>query len=100
MPAQYQRPGQPMDPRHSNRLTVRQRFYLIEILGGLRLTGVRFFSNMWKHTLRMFGVKGVRGAVTIEYPEERRPYSPRLRSLHRLVRREDGSPRCVACMMC
>lgn len=100
MPAQYQRPGQPMDPRHSNRLTVRQRFYLIEILGGLRLTGVRFFSNMWKHTQRMLGVKGVRGAVTIEYPEERRPYSPRLRSLHRLVRREDGSPRCVACMMC
>ena len=34
MPAQYQRPGQPMDPRHSSRLTVRQRFYLIEVLGG------------------------------------------------------------------
>ena len=100
MPAQYQRPGPPMDPRHSSRLSLRQRFYLLEILVGLRLTGVRFFSNMWKHTQRMFGVKGVRGAVTIEYPEERRPYSPRLRSLHRLVRREDGSPRCVACMMC
>ena len=65
MPAQYQRNGQEMDPRHSNRLSLRQRFYLIEILGGLRLTGGRFFSNMWKHTQRMVGVKGVRGAVTI-----------------------------------
>jgi NADH-quinone oxidoreductase subunit I len=89
-----------MDPRHSNRLSLRQRFYLVEVLVGLRLTGARFFSNMWKHTLRMFGVKGARGAVTIQYPDERRPYAARLRSLHRLVRREDGSPRCVACMMC
>ena len=56
MPAQYQRNGQEMDPRHSNRMTVRQRFYLAEVLVGLRLTGVRFFSNMWKHTQRMVGV--------------------------------------------
>jgi len=89
-----------MDPRHSNRLSLRQRFYLVEVLGGLRLTAQHFFGNLWRHTLRSLGVKGAQGAVTIQYPDERRPYSPRLRSLHRLVRREDGSPRCVACMMC
>ena len=100
MPTHYQTSRAEMDPRHSNKLSLRQRFYLIEVLVGLKLTGVRFFSNMWKHTLHMFGVKGARGAVTIQYPDERRPYAPRLRSLHRLVRREDGSPRCVACMMC
>ncbi len=100
MPATYAPRGPEMDPRHSNRLTLRQRFYLVEVLVGLKLTAQHFFGNMWRHTLRSLGVKGAQGAVTIQYPDERRPYSPRLRSLHRLVRREDGSPRCVACMMC
>ena len=77
-----------------------QRFYLIEVVQGLVLTSRHFFHNMGKHLAHAFGRKDARGAVTIQYPEERRPYSPRLRTLHRLVRREDGSPRCVACMMC
>jgi NADH-quinone oxidoreductase subunit I len=79
---------------------LRQRFYLVEVLSGLGLTAAHFFGNMGRHLARALGRKEARGAVTIQYPEERRPYSPRLRSLHRLVRREDGSPRCVACMMC
>lgn len=77
-----------------------QRFYLREVVSGLLLTGRHFFANMAQHIARALGRKDARGAVTIQYPEERRPLSPRLRSLHRLVRREDGSPRCVACMMC
>jgi NADH-quinone oxidoreductase subunit I len=79
---------------------LRQRFYLVEVLSGLGLTAAHFFGNMGRHIARAVGRKDARGAVTIQYPEERRPYSPRLRTLHRLVRREDGSPRCVACMMC
>ena len=77
-----------------------QRFYLREVLAGLRLTAGHFFRNLGRHIARSLGRRSTPGAVTIQYPEERRPYSPRLRSLHRLVRREDGSPRCVACMMC
>ena len=100
MASRYAEANAPMDPRHSSRLTSRQRFYVVEVLIGLTLTARHFFANMGRHTLHAFGVKGARGAVTIQYPDERRPYSPRLRSLHRLVRREDGSPRCVACMMC
>ena len=96
----YQTSNAPADSRHSSKLSLRQRFYVVEVLAGLGLTAQHFFVNMWRHTLHSVGVKGARGAVTIQYPEERRPYSPRLRTLHRLVRREDGSPRCVACMMC
>ena len=77
-----------------------QRFYLLEVVQGVVLTAGHFFRNMGAHIARALGSRTARGAVTIQYPEERRPYSPRLRSLHRLVRREDGSPRCVACMMC
>ena len=100
MPPTYSPPGPVMDPRHSNRLSLRQRFYVVEVLLGLKLTARHFFGNLWRHALRSLGVKGEPGSVTIQYPDERRPYAPRLRSLHRLVRREDGSPRCVACMMC
>ncbi len=89
-----------VNPEHPRALSLRQRFYLLEVLTGLALTARHFFGNMGRHTLRALGVKSARGAVTIQYPDERRPTSPRLRSLHRLVRREDGSPRCVACMMC
>ena len=77
-----------------------QRFYVIEAVQGVLLTAGHFFRNMGAHVARALGSRTARGAVTIQYPEERRPYSPRLRSLHRLVRREDGSSRCVACMMC
>jgi NADH-quinone oxidoreductase subunit I len=81
-------------------MKLRQRFYVVEVLSGVGLTAAHFFRNMGAHIARALGSKSARGSVTIQYPEERRPYSPRLRSLHRLVRREDGSPRCVACMMC
>jgi NADH-quinone oxidoreductase subunit I len=77
-----------------------RRFYLVEVLSGIGLTARHFFGNLGRHIKRSFGSQDARGAVTIQYPEERRGYSTRIRSLHRLVRREDGSPRCVACMMC
>ena len=77
-----------------------RRFYLLEVFSGLALTATHFFRNMGRHVAFAVGASRTGGAVTIQYPEERRPYAPRLRSLHRLVRREDGSPRCVACMMC
>jgi NADH-quinone oxidoreductase subunit I len=44
--------------------------------------------------------KGASLITTMQYPEERKPYPPGYRGMHRLVPREDGKPRCVACYMC
>jgi NADH-quinone oxidoreductase subunit I len=74
---------------------------LKELLRGVAITARHFFVNMTFHALKLFGVRTRRrGAVTIQYPEERKELSPRHRSLHRVLSREDGKPRCVACMLC
>lgn len=83
------------------KLNLLERIYLVEVFKGLCITGTHFFRNLWVHTGRALGVvKRRRGAVTIQYPEERRPIPPGYRARHRLLHREDGSPKCVACMMC
>ena len=77
------------------------RTYLPTLGLGLWITSRHFFKNMSVHILHCFGLaKHVRGSVTYQYPEEQRPLSKRLRTRHRLTKREDGSPRCVGCMMC
>jgi len=78
-----------------------ERLYITEVARGLILTARHFFVNFPRHLVRGLGIKIGKGqTVTIEYPEERRPFSRRLRTRHRLTKRKDGSPRCVACMMC
>jgi NADH-quinone oxidoreductase subunit I len=67
-----------------------ERIYLGSIVKGLAVTMRHFLRNL-------FGQKDV---ATIQYPEERREYSERMRGRHILTTREDGSLRCVACYMC
>lgn len=77
------------------------RFYLLAVLQGLGITTWHFTRNLTLHTLHAFGLAKSREAmVTILYPEVRRPSPPASRTRHRLMKREDGTPRCVACMMC
>ncbi|MBI4227102.1 MAG: NADH-quinone oxidoreductase subunit I [Candidatus Omnitrophica bacterium] len=82
-------------------LTFWERMYLPEIIRGVALTSRHFVRNLAIHTLHAVGLAKHRSAaVTYQYPEQPRPLAPRLRTRHRLTLREDGTPRCVACMMC
>ena len=38
--------------------------------------------------------------ITVQYPEERTPASPRFRGLHALRRYPNGEERCIACKLC
>ena len=59
-------------------------FFLVELLGGLRLTGGYLFRRKF----------------TVQYPEEKTPQSPRFRGLHALRRYPNGEERCIACKLC
>ena len=78
--------------------------YIPEILKGLGVSMKHFFSNT-KEMMRGQRPDPVTerldiGISTISYPEQKRPYPERFRGLHRLTTRDDGSPRCVACLCC
>lgn len=58
--------------------------FLWELLLGLKLTGKYFFARK----------------ITVQYPEEKTPMSPRFRGLHALRRYPNGEERCIACKLC
>ena len=73
----------------------------MEIIRGSLITARHFMVNMFFHCLKVLGIKTKRkGSVTIQYPEEKKELASRHRSLHRIMTRENGQPRCVACMLC
>jgi NADH-quinone oxidoreductase subunit I len=78
--------------------------YVPEVVRGLRLTFAHFFRNTKELVLGQRNDPVLEslapGINTVSYPEERRPYPVRFRGLHRLMRRPDGSLRCVACLCC
>ena len=57
---------------------------LWDLLRGLRLTARRLFSRK----------------ITLQYPDEKTPKSPRFRGLHALRRYPSGEERCIACKLC
>ncbi|MDP3483423.1 MAG: NADH-quinone oxidoreductase subunit NuoI [Sulfuricella sp.] len=59
-------------------------FLLIELLKGMALTGRYMFARK----------------ITVQFPEERTPMSPRFRGLHAQRRYPNGEERCIACKLC
>ena len=83
------------------KLSLWDKTYLPSLGLGLWITSRHFFRNLALRFFHSIGfLRNVRAAVTFQYPEEQRPLSKRARTRHRLTKREDGAPRCVACMMC
>jgi NADH-quinone oxidoreductase subunit I len=70
--------------------------FLPATLKGLSITVRHFFKNLVGTATGLTKTD----VETIRYPEETRPYPARNRGLHRLMQREDGTVRCVACMCC
>ena len=57
---------------------------LIELVKGMMLTGRYLFARK----------------ITVHFPEEKTPQSPRFRGLHALRRYPNGEERCIACKLC
>lgn len=59
-------------------------FLLFELLKGMAVTGRYLFKPK----------------ITVHFPEEKTPQSPRFRGLHALRRYPNGEERCIACKLC
>src|SRR5574343_1799829 len=57
---------------------------LTELLRGMALTGRHLFARK----------------ITVKFPEEKTPQSPRFRGLHAQRRYPNGEERCIACKLC
>jgi len=83
---------------------LREQMYFPEIIRGIGIAARHFFKNLfWSRDANpdvLARDRRYSEVATVQYPDERIPYPPGYRGLHRLVPREDGRPRCVACYMC
>ena len=59
-------------------------FFLTELVKGMALTGKFLFARK----------------ITVQFPEEKTPQSPRFRGLHAQRRYPNGEERCIACKLC
>ena len=59
-------------------------YLMLDLLRGLSLTGRYFFKKK----------------ITVQFPEEKTPTSPRFRGMLALRRYPNGEERCIACKLC
>ena len=74
-------------------MTANEKIYIPQLTRGLGVLIRRFMKNLFSspENDEMF---------TLEYPEVKETYPEAFRGVHRLLKREDGTPKCVACFMC
>ena len=65
-------------------VTAFKSVFLLELFKGMGVTSKRMIDKK----------------ITIQYPEEKTPQSPRFRGLHALRRYPNGEERCIACKLC
>lgn len=65
-------------------MTFWEKIYVVAILKGMWMTLKHFFKKK----------------ITVQYPEQKREYSPVYRGQHVLMRDEEGRERCTACGLC
>ena len=87
-------------------------FHVFYTLGIFVSLGAQLMSNTIANTMRsLFAGELLKGMsvtfrhffkrkITIRYPEEKTPKSPRFRGLHALRRYPNGEERCIACKLC
>lgn len=59
-------------------------FLFLELIKGMMVTGKYLFKRK----------------ITLQYPEQKTPLSPRFRGLHAQRRYANGEERCIACKLC
>lgn len=64
-----------------------------------RLTNIMFMGEIFR-ALWLSGEAFIKPKVTINYPFEKGPLSPRFRGEHALRRYPSGEERCIACKLC
>ena len=71
-------------------MTLAEKAYIPEIARGMKVTIGHFLKGFFKPE-----------SIPVKHYPEVEPFVPRdYRSRHRLMKRPDGEPRCVACFMC
>jgi len=65
-------------------MTLGEKIYIPAVLKGMKVTVGHLFKKK----------------ATIQYPEQKKPYSPVFRGLHVLNRDEEGREKCTACGLC
>lgn len=79
--------GKPIERPENN---LWENTFIWEIGRGLWVTSKHFFVNLFTR----------KWTATTQYPDEKVEYPLRYRGVHRLLKRQDDSLRCVACFCC